>query len=739
MILPFFVIEKRNEIYGLLGERRLREAFVSLRKLLIPLQQWDLSESLVEIERSYQFMIRYMLDGVHDPERDRVYHKLVLSAYGLTDRIVDGLFMKDSSWLYYSQRRYMLVSEREPLNSRLERADGLFGTLSLQGLLGEQRLGEGDVRGIRQELDGMMGDLFLELWTGPDPDRVVMESALAPNHFPTYFTGLLVSALTLRLACRYDEGLLRVLLSATQSDDPVVSQRALVGSILLIHKFGDRVWLSPSLMGQLASYAEDRVFRENVRTVYLQFIKSRDTEKISRKLHDEILPEMMRISPSLYNKIKSDDLFSDPESGDPNPEWQELLDQAGISDKLKELTDLQMEGADVFLSTFAGLKNFSFFKSLSNWFMPFYPENPALGSFFPADGSLSSLEDILTHSSFLCNSDKYSFCLSLEQIPESQRSLILSQFDGEGEQMKALEKEEAFMKRKGGRSEIISNQYIQDLYRFFKLHPRSQEFQNPFNQPLRLDRLPALKGFFDDRETLHLIAEYFFKKGHYDDALELFLQLSQGDGADCEIYQKTGYCYQMQLDYETALAFYLKADILCPDSAWTVRRIALCYRSLKNSERALEYYLRAGRLLPDNFSIQMNIGHCFLERKRYDEALGYYFKVEYLDQGSDKSWRPIAWCSFLVGKYEQSQRYYDRILGGKPTAQDFLNAGHVAFASGGMRRAVDCYMQSIVLDGGGLETFVRNFRNDVPELIAAGIPVADIPVLLDQLSYSLDE
>ena len=30
-----------------------------------------------------------------------------------------------------------------------------------------------------------------------------------------------------------------------------------------------------------------------------------------------------------------------------NPEWQEMLDKSGITDKLKELTDLQMEGADV--------------------------------------------------------------------------------------------------------------------------------------------------------------------------------------------------------------------------------------------------------------------------------------------------------------------------------------------------------------------------------------------------------
>lgn len=91
----------------------------------------------------------------------------------------------------------------------------------------------------------------------------------------------------------------------------------------------------------------------------------------------------MKLSPSLYNKINPTDI--DPESGspDPNPEWQELLEQSGIADKIKELNDLQMEGSDVFLSTFSGLKSFPFFQELGNWFRLFTSEHSAIQDIFP--------------------------------------------------------------------------------------------------------------------------------------------------------------------------------------------------------------------------------------------------------------------------------------------------------------------------------------------------------------------
>ena len=53
-------------------------------------------------------------------------------------------------------------------------------------------------------------------------------------------------------------------------------------------------------------------------------------------MNEELLPEMMKLGPSLYKKIRQEDLMNDINALEENPEWQEMLDKSGITDKLKE-------------------------------------------------------------------------------------------------------------------------------------------------------------------------------------------------------------------------------------------------------------------------------------------------------------------------------------------------------------------------------------------------------------------
>ena len=102
-----------------------------------------------------------------------------------------------------------------------------------------------------------------------------------------------------------------------------------------------------------------------------------------------------------------------------------------------------------------------------------------------------------------------------------------------------------------------------------------------------------------------------------------------------------------------------------------------------------------------------------------------------------KAWRPIAWCSFLTGKHEQALRYYENILSNVPSALDYMNAGHVELALKHTRRALELYRQSISIDNNDTQSFVNNFKQDIPELVRAGVAENDIPILLDQLLYQI--
>ncbi|MBS1353679.1 MAG: tetratricopeptide repeat protein [Coprobacter sp.] len=729
-------------ILSLLEEKRLKEAFYKTAELaaLLP-DEWQITDKLSELESSYRYMVQYMLDGLNDPNRQTFYNSLLLSAYTLADKTVECLLEKESTALYYQKKRYYKTRPEETIQTALDEVDKATGDLSLNSLLNDIDNNPDVQTTLRQKAEQAENELFVRIWSNypaSEWDYSALEEGLSPARFPNETVVLIIAALTLNILHRYDEKKLDMLLTVySASEEEEIRQRALCSALILFFIYRKRVNLSPALTAHIEALKEEDRFSRDVRNIFLQLIKSRETERISRKFTEELLPEMMKLSPSLYNKINPTDI--DPESGspDPNPEWQELLEQSGIADKIKELNDLQMEGSDVFLSTFSGLKSFPFFQELGNWFRLFTSEHSAIQDIFPdGENGKNNFLQLIGYSRFLCNSDKYSFCLSLKQVPASQRQMMTMQFNAEGADMAQIEKE----RRETSADETktgISNQYIQDLYRFFKLHNRRNEFHDLFAHPIDLMQVDSLQSILDSDETLRIIGELYFKKAYYDDALILFRRLSDRYTTDNGLYQKIGYCLQTAGQYDKALEAYLQAEIIQPDNTWTVRRIAACYRSLKNSQKALEYYLRAESLQPDNLSIELLIGHCYVEEKNYEEALKYYFKVDYLKPESGKAWRPIAWCSFLTGKHEQALRYYEKILSNVPSALDYMNAGHVELALKHTRRALELYRQSISLDNNDTQSFVNNFKQDIPELVRAGVAENDIPILLDQLLYQI--
>ena len=93
-----------------------------------------------------------------------------------------------------------------------------------------------------------------------------------------------------------------------------------------------------------------------------------------------------------------------------------------------------------------------------------------------------------------------------------------------------------------------------------------------------------------------------------------------------DVIQKVAYSYQKQGDFEQALSYYLKAELIDASGNWLKKKIAYCYLVLKDIPQALAYYKTAERLAPDNLHTQMSIGNCLVEMGDFEEALKCYFK-----------------------------------------------------------------------------------------------------------------
>ena len=726
------------DILNFVGSSRLKDAFDSLKKWASDLQNWTAAEKISELETNYKYMIHYLVEGNKDPEQQKIYHRLVRDMYLLADDLLDQWQTRNSSSVFFEKVR--VANVRQPLSIE-EYRDIIIrqiDTFSVIGLLpdGEEKRTRSRQNAVKQE--HTIQDLFYTVFSSP---RAKEEEVKAYREFldhagiPVPVKCMLISSLTMNVLQRFDQRKVDLLFDSCSHTESEVSLRATVGIVPVLRQYKNRWKYYPEITGRLSVMADDAVFARRLMTVIIQFIQAHETEKITKKLMEEIIPEMMKLSPMIGKKINLEEWMGESGLDEKNPEWQKILDEAGLTDKLQEFTEMQMGGADVFHSTFSNLKNYPFFNEMSNWFLPFDKQHSSLQPFFTDKPESDSLLSTMLNTSMICNSDKYSFCFSIMVMPEQYRKMMVAQLGAESEELKKMAEEELLL-NPYQKEETICKQYVQDLYRFFKLYPRKTEFLDIFAAPLDYHRLKPFFPVVSEAKNLERIALYYFEKNNFREAAETYLMLTKKGNPTSETWQKIGYCHQMLGKVKEALDAYLKADLMDENNPWVLRRMAHCYRLLKEPESALQHYRRLEQLKPDDLNIQLNIGHCFLELDEYAEALNYYFKVDLLSPDNTRAWRSIAWCAFLSRKFDVAQRYYAQIIENKPNTHDYLNAGHVEFCLSNTREAVEKYIQA-VKSAGSFPVFKSLFDEDLDELQEAGIDMEVLPVILDKVRYEV--
>lgn len=733
------IINKQyKEIINLLDKRSFREALQAIELLIFDTQDWELRSSFEEIYTSYQYMLQYMRQGSIDPDRDKLYNKLLSTAYQIADKARILKLTPSSTEFYFDRiRYYKLIPLRSLPELQLE-LETYTEDIAVEHLLTNDANQEMKLDSIRRRHEQAYSELFYRTWLSDkwtETDEEEARNFLTSLLVQINDLSLFISAITLSLMEYFDIRKFMLLFDAYQHSSNEVNQRALVGIALIIFMYDERLSIYPEVAARINLLNEDTDFSNEMNRIQIQLLRSRETKKIDKKMREEIIPEMMR-NVNISRKLDIDDNDEENASDDQNPDWEDWMERSGMNDKLKEMSELQMEGADVYMSTFAQLKTYPFFHDMANWFYPFDAQHSSVVRAFSTTANKRNiLLDSILQSGFFCNSDKYSFCLTITQIPPNQREMMTQQFEAQNEALseaKHYEKMLAYSQR----AETISNQYIQDLYRFFKIYPRRHEFRDLFEESLNLQYCKTLKDTFNNVEHMLTLAGYFFAKDYLLEALMLYQDIIKETEGNAEIYQKIGYCFQKNKNYSKAIEAYLQADLLKPDNVWTNRHLAISYRQSGQYGKALEYYKKVEAAQSENLTVILQIGLCLAELKQYDEALAYFFKLEYLDNESIKSQRAIAWCSFVTRKFEQAMKYYSKILEKKPQMQDYLNAGHVAWVTRNIDTAVQRYAIALTLSD--KTVFINQFDKDKEILLKLGINKNDFPLMIDLIKYSAD-
>ena len=717
------ILSLQQQIAQQINDGCLIQAFADIRAFAITTNDHSEDAVIDRLDNNYSMVLRYFIDGVNDPERAQIIADIAAEARAAIDRLARRAMMTPAPSLYYITARNIgyrtsgsIASIAHTYNSEVARLASDFDSIS-------------DPMRSRSA-EGALRDLFNRVWTSHPlsaADAAALQqfcSQAKSNAASTIIGAILLGALEF-----YDPTRLATLLQIyMNTTDERIAIRALIAFCIAIFRFRRRP-MSRALAQTLAAAKDVPTWKSDLKIITMELMRTRDTAKISERMSKELFPALSQLAPEMNDKISQGDFQMESLMEGGNPEWEEMLRRNGIDQKLREMSEIQAEGGDIYMMSFAKLKHFPFFSEVANWFMPFDPDYSEVAQI---DNYSGTIAHTLSRMPMLCDSDKYSVMLSFASMPAQARNAAQAAMDGENRQLQdmlsELEKADKSNLRKS-----IANSYVRDIYRFCNLFRRKIEFFNPFEHNINLLEVETLAQGFDDVETLNVIAEFCIKHGYWSEAETLLKRIDALELPSDRRAQKLGYCIDCQGRYLEAVSHYQEAEMLGGAGNWLLLRLARALRRAAKPSQALEYYRR---LLETDDSIAnvVETAGAAIEAKCFAEAETLFYKAVYLDENNLEALRGLAWAQFLTHKFEEANTSYSKLLSSTPAPEDFLNAGHVARTLGHSREAIKMYRKYAELKSDTPDALASALTVDRRWLIDAGVDTSADRLIIEAAS-----
>ena len=645
--------------------KSLSDFINSLQSQVQTLGGWELNESIEQLRSTYYYMLSFLVKGVEDPNAGRLQMQLWTQAQALGQSILRQKYLKGRP---NSRYRMALQSLR---------TDSELGNLQM-------RL---EVPLDAAELEDCMVKLFRRIWTSDQWQNSDYEQAmqlLDSTQVPAKAKAVLIGAVILALLEFFDEKKLLFLFDASLNEASEISQRALVGVVLSLRKDSELLQYYPEITSRLSILSDDDAFTSNIYTILMQLQMSTMTDKITSKMREDIMPTIVKGSRMMKKRMGLVELGNKLSENGENPEWlnPEEQEDSKAEEKVREMVEMQLDGEDIYMATFAMMKGYKFFQETAHWFYPFTDDDLSLQGIQENFGSKSGdfMRALLAGAPF-CNSDKYSLCLLTSTLGEKGFESIASQVEAQMADLDKDELDEALNKsihRKKKQKEY-SRHFIFDLYRFFYIYSFRSEFYNPFADakqnifsPLNIS---ALNYLAENKPLLLEHAEFLMRKGFYEQALQEFHIYMETEQHTAELFQKIGFCCQKTEQWTEAQKYYERADSIKPDSKWTLSHLGKVCIMQGNYTSATDCYEQICQMEPENVGYLLRWAECLQETDRIAEAIDILHKANYLEPESQRARRLLGTCLIINKEYDKAISYLDTplqrglayIISGNPT------------------------------------------------------------------------
>lgn len=691
-----------------------------------------LPAKVTHAENSYRYMLQYFRQGAADPGRDAMIAGIKTDILDVADKIDKETNATDSSDLYFSTLR-MCRLRPAAIGVTLE-------SLIQKDAMQQLALSAGEYPAqLIAETEEEEEKLFNTLWTSDSltaDDWKAVSNAILTGALPFTSTALAISAAGLGLMRYYDRNALSLLVAAASADSDNVKARAIGTLLLVLLRHKDRIASDPKAMQMLSGMLELEGMPRRFRTAVITAVRTRDTDRVSRKMQRDVIPGLMQFGPDILKKIKSATQEADLTDLEGNPEWERLLHESGLEEKLRELTDMQQDGADVMMVAFSNLKGFPFFRSARNWMLPFSMSHTSLRSIPAAD--TEAISAMLELNGMMCDSDKYSFAFSLASMPAAQREGVISQMKSQSEAMQEQIRDYEFLQA-GKTFENELTRYFRDLYRFHKLFAKRGEFFDPFASEMDFPAMPTVGEVLGIDDTVAPLAEFYFSRGYYREALPLLQAVATHSSDAPHVWEKIGFALEKtHAPAEEAIEAYMKGQLFNPDSRWIARRLAGCFRRKGDFRNAADY---ARQAMPEDGgydrTLSLLLADILAEGGKWEEALKTLYRVDYETPGDSEVVRRMARAALHLQQFDKALEWIGGIDALMLTEEDYRMMGHIAFLKGDMAAAMEKYRLT-VRPNDTKRLWKSSILADAPLLEALGADTSSLPLLMESLAYALE-
>lgn len=734
-------IEIYDRIKAQIEAGSLWKAIALLRILIRKTGVTSLAPRLDEVENTYKYMTGYLLEGAVDPDRAQMYDRIVDSLHAINDSLLHDNLIDTDPRLYYSTARFYRMNPKE--------ISALFEDyIRYESVDGIMRESEQTDPALLKKKERALGDLFDRIWISDDLSKSegsLLAETLADKERPFELRSIIVAALFLALLQRYDRSKVSLLLDIAESiDDEALAARGFIFALLILEKYAARIDDDSELLARLELWQDSPLAYSRLRTAIHALLKAYDTDRLTREMNEEVLPTFMKLQPKMRKIFGDPSAVKNmtPEEMASNPEWEELLEKSGLQEKLQSLSEIQENGGDIMMAPFSGLKRFPFFNVVSNWFLPFTGRHSEFSQKDTVEMVMPFAEE---RDGVVCDSDKFSLILSLSMAnADAMRERVSAMSQHLNQMREQLEKDAP------NPDPVFTNEvsgFVRDIYRFFRLYSRREEFPDPFDHPFNPVALPVIGSTMADSEMTRLIMEFFLKRRYWKEALAAANTLIETEEPDESLYQKAGYCLMELSEPEAALDYLRKAELLNGQSAWLMSAIATCLEETGNPREAVKYFEKVLEIDPDEPRILFQIGMDLSATGDHKEALKYFYKANYLHPEHTFTMRGIAWCEFLLGNFERSLEYSQRLMDSDGEMIDHMNAGSACFALGrysdaynhykdAVRYAIDRQREESEESADAVAAYDRlrfELSEDLDDMERLGLPMKDLAIILDKV------